>query len=79
MNSFFKDYILHLLSSTEGQTSGNKGFLSSNFIDVNSTHLPIVFAMLDIPMKSSKVNKIKSDGKHGFYIHAGSNFVLFKK
>jgi len=80
MNSFFKDYILYLQSNTMGATSGNDSFLSSNFIDVDSTVLPFVFAMLDVPIHSPKsANKIKSDGKRGINIEAGSNFILFKR
>ena len=80
MNSFFKDYVLYLLSNTSGTTSGNDSFLSSNFIDITKSELPIAFALLDIPLKLEKsANKIKSDGKRGINIEAGSNFIIFKR
>jgi hypothetical protein len=54
MNSFFKDYILHLLSNSTTPGQSGKSFLSGDFVDINQKLLPIAFSMLDIPISSPK-------------------------
>lgn len=88
MNSFISDYLQHLVAraTPTGQTSGGAAaatsFLSSNFTDTKMVYLPLVFALMDIPISSlqSKLqHKFKSDGKRGINITVGSNTVIFKR